>query len=825
MYGSGVIKINVVLSPLSGDASFVRWVTIAGSLGDFNLNDPVDLPLTALSSDASGISYALSAGSLPSGLALDAPSGRIAGIAPASLQLDTFDVRATNGSGQFSDQTLSLNFINQAPVWQTPAGSIGAAKGGDPFEASLLATDPNDWTVHYSLTNGTLPVGLALSASTGRLAGTLPILPDATDFAFTITASDGRYSTARSFTITVDFVETLAWTSASGSLGSDVQGQFFYARVSAVSYATNAVVRYAVSAGSLPNGLAIDAATGSISGKLPAVASDTLTAFTLTASDGHVSLPSQCITTLVDNNGVDRFANSVVMLLHMNETDNANATTQQVFVDLMQHTLTPEHANDPVNSRDTHLFGNAAARFNNAALSVSGPDGADVALFDLSSTDFTLEFAALPFSGAPVAFLSLGDDLAGHGLSLYHDGAGSLALDYHSTIGTPLTARFPWTLPYGVWSQIALVRNGTVLRAFADGTLLGSVSVSGGIAVATPLVLHLGVNRYGTPGRSNYHGLLDAVRLTRAARYTADYPLPTRPWPNLPVWSLPATLADAVETTPYSATVLATQPDANGLTYTATGLPTGLVLNPILGVIGGIAPPAASDTTYHPLFSVTDGFNTVAQSASLTDRHHIPPTWITPGGNLGHFVEGSSVHLTLAASSAQFLPLNYVILSGQLPPGLSLGGGAISGIAPAESTNASFTVTLGVSDAIATVARDFSLSIEHNLPPVWSSSGTILTEVHGQPVNLALQATDPLGQTLTFTVVGGTLPAGLSLSADGLISGTLIRINSDTTVGFTVQARNPGGLAATQALSIVVLAGVLPSWLTSAGHPRQLSRP
>src|SRR3954449_4797203 len=96
------------LSPLSGDASFARWVTLAGSLGDFNLSDPIDLPLTALSSDASGVSYALSAGSLPSGLVLDAQSGHIAGTAPASLQLDTFDVRATNGSGQFSDQTLSL---------------------------------------------------------------------------------------------------------------------------------------------------------------------------------------------------------------------------------------------------------------------------------------------------------------------------------------------------------------------------------------------------------------------------------------------------------------------------------------------------------------------------------------------------------------------------------------------------------------------------------------------------------------------------------------------------------------------------------------------
>jgi hypothetical protein len=58
----------------------------------------------------------------------------------------------------------------------------------------------------------------------------------------------------------------------------------------------------------------------------------------------------------------------------------------------------------------------------------------------------------------------------------------------------------------------------------------------------------------------------------------------------------------------------------------------------------------------------------------------------------------------------------------------------------------------------------------------------------GQPASLQIQATDPQGDALTYSATG--LPAGLSINATGLISGTPSATGSSTV---TVTAADPGG--------------------------------
>ena len=70
----------------------------------------------------------------------------------------------------------------------------------------------------------------------------------------------------------------------------------------------------------------------------------------------------------------------------------------------------------------------------------------------------------------------------------------------------------------------------------------------------------------------------------------------------------------------------------------------------------------------------------------------------------------------------------------------------------------------------------------------------------GQPYTQTLTASGGVG-ALTWTVTGGSLPAGLSLSPDGIISGTPTAAG---TANFTVRVADSLGQSDTQALSIVV---------------------
>ena len=64
-------------------------------------------------------------------------------------------------------------------------------------------------------------------------------------------------------------------------------------------------------------------------------------------------------------------------------------------------------------------------------------------------------------------------------------------------------------------------------------------------------------------------------------------------------------------------------------------------------------------------------------------------------------------------------------------------------------------------------------------------------------VNLVLDGTDPDGDPLSYTVVGGRLPDGLSLSQGGIITGEVLGIQGSWV---TVQACDPVGSCATQTI-------------------------
>eukprot|EP00048_Salpingoeca_helianthica_P024146 m.30034 g.30034 ORF g.30034 m.30034 type:complete len:1564 (-) comp9211_c1_seq1:365-5056(-) len=123
---------------------------------------------------------------------------------------------------------------NQAPLWVTPAGLLGILVFGNPLlsststlatGASLVATDPENAALQYTLTSGVLPPGISLTSS-GSLLGQLSAnfgpanncQPAVTNFTFTALVTDGVTSTSRTFSILVSaaaVVRQLAITASS----------------------------------------------------------------------------------------------------------------------------------------------------------------------------------------------------------------------------------------------------------------------------------------------------------------------------------------------------------------------------------------------------------------------------------------------------------------------------------------------------------------------------------------------------------------------------------------------------------------------------------
>jgi hypothetical protein len=206
--------------------NILNWQTAAGSLGSFG--EQVSVSVSAIAVDDSTLTYSLANGSaLPSGLALNSATGLISGTLPdiATNTTYTFTINASDGSNPAVPRTFSIS-SNAAPVWVTPAGSLGIFSEQTSITLSAFSVTDSDATINYSLASGSsLPLGLSLSSS-GVISGTLPDITSDTTYSFTVNASDLYNTVPRSFSITsgaIFNIEALA-VGGGGGGGSQVGG-------------------------------------------------------------------------------------------------------------------------------------------------------------------------------------------------------------------------------------------------------------------------------------------------------------------------------------------------------------------------------------------------------------------------------------------------------------------------------------------------------------------------------------------------------------------------------------------------------------------------
>ena len=86
-----------------------------------------------------------------------------------------------------------------------------------------------------------------------------------------------------------------------------------------------------------------------------------------------------------------------------------------------------------------------------------------------------------------------------------------------------------------------------------------------------------------------------------------------------------------------------------------------------------------------------------------------------------------------------------------------------------------------------------------------TASGTLGTLNGAASVNFQLQAVDPESGAITFNLVSGSLPSGVTLNnSTGLISGTAPELTSTTTYTFTIRVNDASSNFNDREFSIIV---------------------
>ena len=206
--------------------------------------------------------------------------------------------------------------------------------------------------------------------------------------------------------------------------------------------------------------------------------------------------------------------------------------------------------------------------------------------------------------------------------------------------------------------------------------------------------------------------------------------------------------------------------------YTATNLPPGLSVNALTGLISGTVSAGADAASPYVVGAIVSNAagNTSSVQFTWIVRVDHAPTLTNPGNQTS--VQSTTVSLQLVASDTDGDVLAYSATG--LPPSLTVNAatGLISGTLPSGSA-AVYPVIATASDGLLSSNQAFNWTVTAvaNRAPTLTSPGN-QTSAENATVSLQLAASDPDGNTLTYSATG--LPSSLAVNATtGLISGTL----------------------------------------------------
>ncbi|MEQ1748675.1 MAG: putative Ig domain-containing protein, partial [Prosthecobacter sp.] len=757
-------------------------------------------------------SYAVSVGALPAGLILNGTTGAITGI-PTSVTAASFTIRATDNLGCQGTQAYTVTPV--CPVITVnpstlPDGTVGAA-----YSQTISATGGTS-PYSFSLSSGTLPAGLTLNSSTGILSGTPTASTGAaTSLTFRATDNFGCQGT-RAVLLKICPVITINPASLPAGTVGTAYSQTLTASGGVAAYS------YAVTSGTLPLGLTLNAASGVISGTPSAAISANIT---VTATDANnctgtrnytlaMSCQSITITPALLSDGTVGVAYSQPL--------TATGGTAPYVWDVSAGTLpaglnlspggvlsgTPTTSNAAgvnVTVRALDSLGCATTKSYLIqicpVISVNPVSLAAATVGSSYSQSLTVSGGASPYvyslaTGALPAGLSLnGSTGVISGTPTSNAGASFTlnATDANGCLGSraytltpvcPSITVMPTSFPAGIvglpFSQTIVASGGTGPYTFV--ILSGTVPSGLGFNTSTGVLS-------GTPTAVGSHNL--TIQATDVFGCSGSVVITA--WPICPVITLsPASLASGIVGTAYAQTFSATGGTSPYTFSLASGaLPSWAALNASTGAITG-TPNSVTSASFTLRATAANG---CVGTQSYTVTPVCPSITVNPASLVVPTV-GTSYTQTFTATGGS-APYNFTVSIGTLPTGLTLNNttGVVSGT-PTSTANASFTIR-------AADLYGCQGTRPYSVTPVCPSISLNPTSLPGGTVGTAYaQNVSTTGgiAPITYAISGGSMPVGLTLNAaTGLISGVPTSTASSV---FTLRATDANGCQGTRAYSM-----------------------
>lgn len=255
-------------------------------------------------------------------------------------------------------------------------------------------------------------------------------------------------------------------------------------------------------------------------------ASITVAANSFTSPNGVANLSSS-LSFFV--NITDPYFSSVSLLLHMDGTNNSTT-----FTDFSPNAFTVT----PIGNAKVTT---ANKKFGTGGLSLDGVNSylrvASNSAFNMGTGDWTIEFWTYSSDQSKIypAIIANGSPWGTNSVSIRWDDS-SFTQKYSVNCNTPtmgVIALATGTYSFNQWRHIAVVRNGTSLKIYVDGTQAASTTISSSAAFdwASGGYLYIG---YSWDASNSYMAeTFDDIRITKGvARYTSNFAVPTDPFPN-----------------------------------------------------------------------------------------------------------------------------------------------------------------------------------------------------------------------------------------------------------------------------------------------------